>query len=247
MMTLEVKNVYKKFTSEKKEFKALENINLSVDEGEFLAILGPSGCGKTTLLRMMAGLEIPTEGVITENGEPVEGPSINRGFVFQQYSLFPWRTVLDNVAFGPEVRGIEKEERHQMAKDYIELVGLSSFQDSYPNELSGGMKQRVAIARALVNDPKTLLMDEPFGALDVQTRHKLQEELVEIWEKELKTIVFVTHNVDEAIFLADRVVVLSSSPGYIINTFEIDLKRIRERDTPEYLKVKSKISNLLEY
>jgi NitT/TauT family transport system ATP-binding protein len=246
-MTIEVKNVYKKFTSEKKEFNALENINLHVEEGEFLAILGPSGCGKTTLLRMMAGLEQPSRGVITENGEPVEGPSINRGFVFQQYSLFPWRTVLDNVVFGPEVRGIEKEERYHMAGEYTELVGLSSFQNSYPHELSGGMKQRVAIARALVNDPKTLLMDEPFGALDVQTRHNLQEELVRIWQRELKTIVFVTHNVDEAIFMADRVVVLSNSPGKVINNFDIELERIRKRDSPEYLKIKGKINNLLEY
>jgi NitT/TauT family transport system ATP-binding protein len=246
-MTLEVNNVSKKFTSKKKEFTALENINIHVEKGEFLAIVGPSGCGKTTLLRMMAGLETPTDGEVTENGKPVEGPSINRGFVFQQYSLFPWRTVLDNVVFGPEVRGIEKEERYKMADEYIKIVGLSSFRDNYPHELSGGMKQRVAIARALVNDPKTLLMDEPFGALDVQTRHNLQEELVRIWEKESKTIVFVTHNVDEAVFLADRVVVLSNSPGRVINTFEIELERIRKRDTSEYLKVKGEISNLLEY
>ena len=222
----------------------LKDIDLTIYEGEFLSVVGPSGCGKTTLLRMLAGLDFPSSGNITENGMPVEGPNPDRGFVFQQYSLFPWRNVLDNVAFGPEVRGIEK--RYDMARKYIELVGLSPFEGSYPNQLSGGMKQRVAIARALVNDPNSLLMDEPFAALDVLSRHKLQEELVRIWEDENKTIVFVTHNVDEAVFLADRVLVLRPRPGQIIKTFKVELDRIRDRTSPKFLNLKKKITKKVE-
>ena len=176
----------------------------------------------------------------------VKGPDPERGFVFQQYSLFPWRTVLDNIAFGPEVRGIDTDERYQKARNYIEMVGLSDFEDSYPHELSGGMKQRVAIARALANDPASLLMDEPFGALDVRTRWKLQEDLVRIWQEENKTVIFVTHNVDEAVFLADRVVILSKSPGQIIKTFKVELERIRDRDSDDYLDLKREITNVLD-
>jgi len=246
MMVFILKNVSKKFTDHEKDLEILKDIDLYIADGEFLSIVGPSGCGKTTLLRMISGLDFPSNGIITENGVHVESPSPERGFVFQQYSLFPWRTVLDNVAFGPEVRGMDIEERYNLVRKYIEMVGLSNFQDSYPNQLSGGMKQRVAIARALVNDPNSLLMDEPFAALDVLTRHKLQEELVRIWEEEDKTIIFVTHNVDEAVFLADRVVVLSQRPGSIIKTFNIDLDRIRDRTTSEFLEMKKEITNLLE-
>lgn len=245
-MAFVVKNVNKVFNNNEMDMKILENIDLTIDDGEFLALVGPSGCGKTTLLRMIAGLDFPSKGYITENDQPVVRPSPERGFVFQQYSLFPWRTVLDNVAFGLEVRGIERDERYDMAKNYIEMVGLTPFQESYPSQLSGGMKQRVSIARALVNNPHSLLMDEPFAALDVLTRHKLQKELVQIWEKENKTIVFVTHNVDEAVFLADRVVVLSPRPGKIINTFNIELDRIRDRTAPKYLELKREITSLLE-
>lgn len=228
-----------------KDLAVVKNINLSVRDGEFLTLVGPSGCGKTTILRMMAGLDFPSEGEITENGEPVTGPNTDRGFVFQQYSLFPWRTVLDNVAFGPEVRGVDTDKRYQNALNYIEMVGLTGFEDSYPHELSGGMKQRVAIARALANDPLDLLMDEPFAALDVMTRHKLQEELVKIWQEEHKTIIFVTHNVDEAVFLADRVVVLNKSPGEIIKTFQIELERVRDRTSPDFIELKKEITQLL--
>lgn len=224
----------------------IKDINLTVEDGEFLCLLGPSGSGKTALLRMIAGLDFPTSGEITENGRPVKGPDPERGFVFQQYSLFPWRTVLDNIAFGPEVRGIDTDQRYQKARNYIEMVGLSDFEDSYPHELSGGMKQRVAIARALANDPASLLMDEPFGALDVRTRWKLQEDLVRIWQEENKTVIFVTHNVDEAVFLADRVVILSKSPGQIIKTFKVELERIRDRDSDDYLDLKREITNVLD-
>ena len=245
-MSFILKNVSKTFKSQDNELEVITNINLTVHEGEFLSIVGPSGCGKTTLLRMIAGLDIPSSGEITVDGDSIGGPGPERGFVFQQYSLFPWRSVLDNIAFGPEVRGVSEEERYAKARNYIEMVGLSAFEDSYPHELSGGMKQRVAIARALANDPESILMDEPFAALDVQTRHKLQEELVNIWQEENKTIVFVTHNVDEAVFLADRVVVLSKSPGEIIDTFSIEIGRLRDRTSPKYLQLKQDITDLLE-
>jgi len=244
VITLE--NITKSFIQEERGHSILKNINLKVNKGEFLCIVGPSGCGKTTLLRMIAGLDFPTNGQIIEDETKILGPSRERGYVFQQYSLFPWRNVLDNVAFGLEVKGLEKEEIYQKARKYLEMVGLSQYENSFPKELSGGMKQRVAIARSLVNDPQVLLMDEPFSALDVQTRHKLQDELVRIWSEEQKTIIFVTHNVDESIFLADRVVVLSHKPGKIIKTFNINLKRIRDRSTPEFLNLKKEITSLLE-
>jgi NitT/TauT family transport system ATP-binding protein len=245
-MAFQIKKVNKIFQNNELDIEILKDIDLIIEDGEFVVILGPSGCGKTTLLRMIAGLEFPSTGTITENDQPVLKPSPERGFVFQQYSLFPWRTVLDNVAFGLEVSGIDKEQRYEKAKNYIEMVGLSAFIDSYPNQLSGGMKQRVAIARALVNEPTSILMDEPFAALDVLSRHKLQNELIHIWEQENKTIIFVTHNVDEAVFMADRIVVLSERPGRIIETFNIELDRIRDRTSMEYLDIKRKITGLLE-
>jgi len=241
-----LENVNKRFIDNGKDLEILKDINLTINDGEFLSVVGPSGCGKTTILRMIAGLDFPTSGTITENNIPVTGPNTNRGFVFQQYSLFPWRNVLDNVAFGLEIKGLESEQCYKRARKYIEMVGLYQFEGSYPNQLSGGMKQRVAIARALVNDPNALLMDEPFAALDVLSRHKLQEEVVRIWEEEHKTIVFVTHNVDEAVFMADRVVVLSERPGEIIKTFNIELERIRDRTDPEFLELKREITSLLE-
>ena len=239
-------NVSKSFIKENETQEVVQNINLKVDTGEFLCIVGPSGCGKTSILRMIAGLDFPTSGQITEGEAQIEGPSPERGYVFQQFSLFPWRNVLENVTFGLEVKGMEKEERYKKARQYLEMVELSPYQMNHPGELSGGMKQRVAIARSLVTNPHVLLMDEPFSALDVQTRQKLQEELVRIWEEEQKTIVFVTHDVEEAIFLADRVVVLSQSPGRIIKSFQIDLERIRDRVSPEFLELKKEITGLLE-
>jgi NitT/TauT family transport system ATP-binding protein len=244
VITLE--NVSKSFTHEGQEQVILQDINFNVDKGEFLCIVGPSGCGKTTLLRMIAGLDFPTTGRILEEETEISGPSIERGYVFQQYSLFPWLNVLENVTFGLELRGLEENERNQKAREYLKMVGLSQAENSYPKELSGGMKQRVAIARSLVNDPHVLLMDEPFSALDVQTRHKLQEELVRIWREEQKTIIFVTHNVDEAVFLADRVVVLSRNPGTVIKSFQIDLNRIRDRTAPRFLELKKEITGLLD-
>jgi NitT/TauT family transport system ATP-binding protein len=243
---INLENITKSFTHDRQDQVVLQDINLNVDKGEFLCIVGPSGCGKTTLLRMIAGLDFPTNGRIMEEETEISGPSLERGYVFQQYSLFPWLNVLENVTFGLELKGMGAEERILKAREYLKMVGLSSVENNYPRELSGGMKQRVAIARSLVNDPHVLLMDEPFSALDVQTRHKLQEELVRIWKEEQKTVIFVTHNVDEAVFLADRVVVLSRNPGKIIKSFQIELNRIRDRNAPQFLELKKEITSYLD-
>jgi len=230
---LKLHDVTKTFDSEDGEIVALEKINIEVKPNEFLCIIGPSGCGKTTLLRMTAGLDYPSSGEIILDGEKVSGPSPDRGMVFQEYSLFPWRTVLKNVEFGLEIRGMKDKERREIAEQYLELVGLRDFENSYPYELSGGMKQRVAIARALATEPSILLMDEPFGSVDAQTRNVLQEELLEIWQRTKKTILFVTHSVDEAVYLADRVAVMSSRPGCLVKCVEIDIPRPRKRTSVE--------------
>ena len=231
---LSIKNLNKTYyTEEGDEVVALSDINLDVADKEFVCFIGPSGCGKTTLLRITAGLEKPDSGTLTVNNEPITGPGPDRGMVFQEYSLFPWRTVLKNITFSLELKKIPKSEREKIARDFLEVVGLSKFADSYPHELSGGMKQRVAIARALVNDPDVLLMDEPFGAVDAQTRNRLQHELLNIWEKKKKTVLFITHSVDEAVFLADKVVVFTARPGRIKEVINIDLPRPRERTSFE--------------
>ena len=215
---------------------ALDGIDLTIRRGEFFAILGPSGCGKSTLLHAMDGLA-SAEGTIRVNGKAVSGPGLDRGVVFQDYALFPWRTVLENVSFGLEIKRLPSAERARIARANLDLVGLAGFEDRYPAQLSGGMKQRVAIARALAFDPDVLLMDEPFAALDAQTRELLQAELLRIWEKTGKTIVFVTHSIDEAIFLAQRVAVMTARPGRIKRILEVDLPSRTERDlrsTPEF-------------
>lgn len=208
---------------EKGLFTAIDNFNLDVKYGEFLTIVGPSGCGKSTLLDLISGLALPDEGSIYIDGKEITGPALDRGFVMQGYALFPWRTVTQNVQFGLEIQKVEKKERQRIAQDYIELVGLAGFEDRFPYELSGGMKQRVAIARALAYNPKVLLMDEPFAAVDAQTRELLQEELLRIWEQTHKTVVFITHSIDEAVFLAQRVVVMSSNPGSVKEMIDVDL------------------------
>lgn len=224
---------------------AVEDINLTIHQKEFICVLGPSGCGKTTFLRMIAGLDQATSGEIMLDGEQVRGPNPKIGIVFQEYSLFPWRNVIDNVAFGLEMQGVAREERYRIADQYLDLVGLSQFRESYPSELSGGMKQRVAVARALALDPVVLLMDEPFGALDAQTRNLLQKELLEIWEKTRKTIVFVTHSVDEAVFLGDRLIVLTSRPGRICDIVSIGLDRPRNRTSIEFAQVRRQVLDLI--
>lgn len=208
-------------------FRAVETTSLRIKPGEFVCILGPSGCGKSTLLNSVAGYVKPSGGRVCVDGKPITGPSPDRGMVFQQYSLFPWKTIHDNVAFGPRLAGATKAESSSTANTFLSMVGLSRFAKKYPGELSGGMQQRVGIARALANYPSVLLMDEPFGALDAQTRSMMQNSLLEIWSQFQTTVLFVTHDVDEAIFLADRVVIMSASPGRIIKDLTVDLDRPR--------------------
>jgi len=220
---------------------AISDVNLEVKDGEFVCLLGPSGCGKTTLLRLVAGLETTTEGEILLDDKKITGVSRECGFVFQEYALFPWRTVKKNIEFGPEVKGILKEERERISGYYIDLVGLKGFEHHYPHELSGGMKQRVGIARAYANNPKLLLMDEPFGALDAQTRNLMQAELLRIWEKEHISALFVTHSVDEAVYLADRVVVMTARPGTVKEIFDVSLTRPRVRTSLESNVIRDKV------
>jgi NitT/TauT family transport system ATP-binding protein len=210
---------------------AIDGLDLEVADGEFVSILGQSGCGKTTLLYLIAGLLHPTAGEIRVDGVVVEGPGRDRGVVFQDYALLPWKTVRDNVGLGPKLRGASKQERHAIAQRFVSLVGLEGFEDRYPHELSGGMKQRVAVARTLAADPRAVLMDEPFAAVDAQTRITLQQELVQIWRRTGKTILFVTHSVEEAAFLADRVVVLQPRPSRVRETIQVSTPR--EARTPD--------------
>ncbi|MDF2929258.1 MAG: cmpD 1 [Anaerospora sp.] len=230
------------------EFEAIKQLDLTVKQGEFLAIVGPSGCGKSTFLDMIAGLAKPSSGEIFMDGKLIKGPALDRGIVMQGYALFPWRTVRKNVEFGLEIKKVPKQNRGQISQRYIEMVGLKNFADRYPHELSGGMKQRVAIARALAYDPEVLLMDEPFAAVDAQTRETLQEELLRIWEQTKKTIIFVTHGIDEAVFLADRVAVMSSHPGTIKEIVTINLPRPREgiRSSADFGWIRHKIWELLQ-
>jgi len=232
------------------EFIALKDVNLTVKSGELIAIVGPSGCGKSTLLDLVAGLTHPNSGEIFIDGRLIKGPALDRGIVLQGYALFPWRIVLDNVAFGLEIKGVSKNERRKISQEFINLVGLQGFEDRYPYELSGGMKQRVAIARALAYDPEVLLMDEPFAAVDAQTREVLQDELLQIWDKTGKTIIFVTHSIEEAIYLADRVAVMTPSPGIIKEVLEISLPRPRQnsdiRSSTEFGWIRHKIRDLLQ-
>ena len=220
---------------------AVETTSLTIKAGEFVCILGPSGCGKSTLLNAIAGYVKPTTGSVSVDGVKVEKPGPDRGMVFQQYSLLPWKTVHDNVAFGPKMAGQSRTESSSIANTFLELVGLKKFGNRYPAELSGGMQQRVGIARALANYPSVLLMDEPFGALDAQTRLMMQESLLDIWRQFGTTVVFVTHDVDEAVFLADRVLIMSAAPGRVIEEVTIDLPRPRSMDmaaSPAYVQAR---------
>jgi NitT/TauT family transport system ATP-binding protein len=216
-----------KENAKKQKFTAIKDFSLSIDKGEFVAIVGPSGCGKSTLLDIISGLSKANSGNIFIDGNAITGPALDRGFVMQGYALFPWRTVRKNVEFGLELKKVPKKERANISQEYLELVGLNGFEERYPHELSGGMRQRVAIARSLAYEPEVLLMDEPFAAVDAQTRETLQDELLKIWEKTNKTIIFVTHSIEEAVLLADRVVVLTKNPGTIKEVVEIDLPRPR--------------------
>jgi len=228
---------------------AVEAISLEIAPGEFVAILGPSGCGKTTLLNMVAGFIPPTRGEILLNGRRIQGPGPDRGVVFQSFALFPWKTVLDNVAFGLKMRGVPREERGRIAREYIALVGLDGFEHRYPHELSGGMQQRVGVARVLANNPELLLMDEPFASVDAQTRMTLQEELTRIWEARHPTILFVTHDVEEAVFLANRVIVLTPRPGRVRESVTVPLPRPRSWqhliEDPDYKSLVARVLGLV--
>ena len=247
-MPIEVKNINKSFISKKNDqLSVLKDINLNIDDGELVCLLGPSGCGKTTLLRLIAGLDQPTSGEIIANGEKVVEPSGDRAVIFQQYSLFPWLTVLQNVTFGLEMtKKGSKEENIETAERYLTRVGLIDFKDSYPHELSGGMKQRVAIIRSLLNHSPILLMDEPFSALDMQNRHKLQGQLIGVWKRFENTIVFVTHDVDEAVYLADKIVIMDKNPGRINKIIEVDIERPRKRDSKEFIALQESIVENLD-
>ncbi|MFQ5856693.1 MAG: ABC transporter ATP-binding protein [Anaerolineae bacterium] len=210
-----------------KKVEALRNVSVTVKQDEFLTIIGPSGCGKTTLLRIVDGLTPIDSGRILIDGTPITGPGPDRAMVFQSFGLLPWKTTLDNIAFGLQLRKVPAIERKEIAREYINLVGLDGFEDAYPHELSGGMQQRVGIARALATDPEILLMDEPFGAIDAQTRELMQEELLRIWSTKRKTVVFVTHSIDEAVYLSDRILVLSARPGQVREILDVDLPRPR--------------------
>ena len=229
-----VDRVSKQYDGDAGAVQALADVSFTADPGEFVCIVGPSGCGKTTLFRILAGLEPATEGTVRLDDAPVTEPTPEMGIVFQEYHLFPWRTVADNVGFGLEKTGVSGDERRERVRQLIDLVGLDGFADSYPKSLSGGMKQRVALARALAIDPRLLLMDEPFGAVDAQTRERLQDELLDIWAATDKTVLFVTHDVDEAVTLADRIVVMESNPGAIAETVTVDLDRPRSRGDPAF-------------
>jgi NitT/TauT family transport system ATP-binding protein len=242
-------NVGKTFHARGKTVTALQDIDLEVRDGEFLVIVGPSGCGKSTLLDLLGGLSEISTGRILVDGKPVTGPGLDRGIVFQQYALLPWRTAQGNVEFGLEAKGAGRKERATKAREYLDLVGLAGFHDRYPHELSGGMKQRVAIARSLAFDPDVLLMDEPFAALDAQTRDGLQDELLRIWEKTGKTIVFITHGIEEAVYLGQRVAVLTSRPGRIKEVVDVplDARSATEdlRSDPEFTRYRHEIWTLL--
>jgi NitT/TauT family transport system ATP-binding protein len=216
-------------TSGRQSHLALSDISLTIEEGAFVAILGPSGCGKSTLLYIVGGFVNPTQGAVAMNGRAITGPGPDRGPVFQEFALFPWKTVLGNVMYGPRQQGVKSADADAQARTLIEMVGLKGYENFYPKELSGGMKQRVALARTLAYHPAVLLMDEPFGALDAHTRTRLQNDLLNIWERDRKTVLFVTHSVEEAVFLSDKVVVMTRAPGRIKQIVEIDLPRPRRR------------------
>ena len=243
-LKLKIDNVRKVFSTRNGEMVALNGVNLDIYENEVICVVGPSGCGKSTLLNIIAGLTDATSGTVYCNGKAVSGTGTDRGVVFQQYALFPWLTVKKNVMFALEMKGVKGKQAQDLAMQYLAKVDLEKFADHYPKELSGGMKQRVAIARAYAADPEVLLMDEPFGALDAQTRTQLQSELLETWERDQKTCFFITHDVDEAIILAQRVIIMSARPGRIKDIVDIDIPYPRTQETkmtPRFLELKNHI------
>lgn len=249
-ITVSCKNLCKTFYAKNRKQdevnEVIRDFNLEVKENEFLVLFGPGQCGKTTLLNLMAGLEKATSGEIEVNGKKVDGPSSDRGMVYQRTALFPWMTVMKNVSFGPRMKGMKKEEWKKLAQYYIDLVGLHGFESTYPVKLSGGMQQRVGIARAYCNNPDVILMDEPFGHLDAQTRYLMEEEIEKICSKEKRTVVFVTNNVEEAIYLADRIIVLTDTPTSVKKEYVIDLPRPRDYTSEAFLALREEITQCVE-
>lgn len=238
--------ISKTFETSRGSVHVVDNVNLTVKENELVVLFGPGQCGKSTMINCMSGLETVTEGSVEVSGKLVTKPGPDRGVVYQRMALFPWLTVMGNVEYGPKVRGVPRKERRERAQHYIDLVGLTGFEKSYPNQLSGGMQQRVGIARAYCNEPDVLFMDEPFGHLDAQTRYMMQEDLMRIWEKEKRTVVFVTNNIEEAIYLADRIVVMTNCPTKIKAEYSIDLPRPRNYVDPEFLRLREEISSVVD-
>lgn len=239
---MKVSNISKTFFNKKDYFTAIEDVSFDVKDGEFLVILGPGRCGKTVLLNIIAGLVEKTSGSVTYDGKEINGVNPEMGMVFQKTALMPFKTVMENVELGLKFSGMEKKKRREICQKYIDLVGLQGFENSYPNALSGGMKQRVGIARAYANNPKLLIMDEPFGALDAQTRYSMQNEVLRIWEQEKRTVIYVTNNIEEAIYLGTRIVLLSKCPASVKAEYTIDLPRPRDMISDEFMNLRTKIS-----
>lgn len=241
-MFISVEGVSKVYElKDKSSSVALEKVDLSVEEGKFICLLGPSGCGKTTLLNMIAGFDKPSTGVIKINGNEVNQPSIDRVAIFQNFGLLPWRTVIKNVELGLESKDFDEKKRREIAEEYLRLVGLSDYRQYHPNQLSGGMQQRIAIARALAVDPEILFMDEPFGALDAMTRMTMQDEIERIWQEKKKTVIFVTHDIEEAVFLADKIIVMTAGPGKVKKIIDVPLARKRNRTSYDFLAIRDEV------
>ncbi len=247
MSMIEAKGLCVSYKTKNGTITAMDHVSLNIEEGEFICLLGPSGCGKSTFLNIVAGFLTPTSGKITLDGKEITKPGKERGVVFQEHALFPWLTIKQNILFGLKLRNVAAQEQQQELEKYLDMMGLTRFQNSFPKELSGGMRQRTSIARALINQPRTLLMDEPFSALDEQTRRKLQDELVKIWARERVTIIFITHSIDEALILADRIVVMTPRPGRIHTIYNMtEYPRPRDETSKEMLTIKQEISEILK-
>lgn len=243
---IECKGIEKTFPTARGDVRVIKSFDLVVKKKELLVLFGPGQCGKSTLINCMSGLEPVSRGTVIVNGRPVEKPGPDRGVVYQRIGLFPWLTVMGNVEYGPRVRGMAKKDRRELAAHYIRLVGLEGFENSFPNQLSGGMQQRVGIARAYCNEPDVLFMDEPFGHLDAQTRYLMQEDLIRIWEREKRTVLFVTNNIEEAIYLADRIVVLCNCPTTIKKEYQISLPRPRDYVSHKFLELREEITSVVD-